>query len=158
MKSVLFVCTGNVFRSLVAEYALKSQIGSVPGYVVSSAGIEAEPQEVHWWVAERLRELGADVSGHRQRKLSAELAAGADLLIAMSRDHRRFIRQTFGREAWLFNQVCVGIDEPVLDLHEALPGWQEDPDRARAYVLSVIEHIWSLAPGLVAKLRDLRSS
>ncbi len=47
MTSILFVCSGNIFRSLVAEYALKAQLGSRVGYLIGSAGIEALPQEIH---------------------------------------------------------------------------------------------------------------
>ena len=47
MTSILFVCSGNIFRSLVAEYALKAHLGSRARYLIGSAGIEASPQEIH---------------------------------------------------------------------------------------------------------------
>ena len=59
MTSILFVCSGNIFRSLVAEYALKAQLGSRVGYLIGSAGIEALPQEIHPVVLAGLREKGA---------------------------------------------------------------------------------------------------
>ena len=54
-QSILFVCTGNIFRSVTAEYALKSRLGAGTSCVVSSAGIDAKPQSVHAWVLTRLR-------------------------------------------------------------------------------------------------------
>ena len=44
LQSVLFVCTGNIFRSVTAEYALKARLDPGTSCVVSSAGIDAKPQ------------------------------------------------------------------------------------------------------------------
>jgi Protein-tyrosine-phosphatase len=42
LQSVLFVCTGNIFRSVTAEYALKARLGLDTSHVISSAGIDRE--------------------------------------------------------------------------------------------------------------------
>jgi protein-tyrosine phosphatase len=153
LQSVLFVCTGNIFRSVTAEYALKARLGPGTSCSVSSAGIDAKPQSVHDWVQTRLREKGADPTGHVQRQLTRELVGAADLVIAMGRDHQVFVREQFGRDIPLFNQVCLGHDQPILDLHEVMPDWESDPERARAYVWSVIDVIWATAPALLPLLR-----
>jgi protein-tyrosine phosphatase len=152
-QSVLFVCTGNIFRSVAAEYALKAGLGVGASCVVSSAGIDVKPQSVHAWVHARLREKGADLTTHVQRQLTRELVDAADLVIAMGRDHQVFIREQFGRDAPLFNQVCLGHDQPILDVHEAIPGWETDTERARAYVYTMIDVIWATAPALLSHLR-----
>jgi len=153
LQSVLFVCTGNIFRSVTAEYALKARLGHGTSCLVSSAGIDVKPQPVHDWVETRLREKGADPTRHVQRQLTKELVEAADLVIAMGRNHQVFIREQFGREVPLFNQVCLGQDQPILDLHEMMPDWETDPERARAYVWSVIDVIWATAPALLSRLR-----
>ena len=51
------------------------------------------------------------------------------------------------------NQICLGLDKPILDLHEAIPDWETDSERARAYVRSVIDAIWATAPALLSRLR-----
>jgi protein-tyrosine phosphatase len=153
IQSVLFVCTGNIFRSMTAEYALKAGLGLGTSCVVSSAGIDAKPQSVHDWVRIRLREKGADTTRHVQRQLTKELVEAADLVIAMGRNHQAFVREQFGRDVSLFNQLCLGHDQPILDLHEAIPDWETDPERARAYVCSVIDSIWATAPALLSRLR-----
>ncbi|THJ25242.1 MAG: low molecular weight phosphatase family protein [Nitrospira sp. CG24E] len=152
LHSVLFVCTGNIFRSLTAEYALKSRL--VPGMscIVSSAGIEAKPQPVHPWVQAQLREKGTDPTLHIQRQLTQELIEIADLVIAMGRNHQVFVRERFGLDIPLFNQVCLGLDQPILDLHEAIPDWETDPVRARLYLRSVIDTIWATVPALLPRL------
>lgn len=152
-QSVLFVCTGNIFRSVTAEYALKARLGEGTSCSVSSAGIDAKPQSAHDWVQTRLREKGADLTAHVQRQLTKELIESSDLVIAMGRDHQVFVREQFGRDVPLFNQVCLGHDQPILDLHEVIPDWETDPERARAYVWSVIDVIWATAPALLSRLR-----
>jgi protein-tyrosine phosphatase len=151
-RSILFVCTGNIFRSLVAEYAVRAQFGSRSPYSVESAGIEARCQTIHPVIRDRLILKGADPSAHVQRKLTQEVIERVDLIIAMGEDHRDFIQRRFGRRAPLFNEVSLGRETPILDLHEALPDWERDLERARDYVESVIEHIWNAAPALVARL------
>ena len=153
LQSVLFVCTANIFRSVTAEYALKFKLGAHRSCIVSSAGIDAKPQPMHAWVQGRLREKGADPTTHVQRQLTQELVEAADLVLAMGRDHQAYIREQFGRDVPLFNQVCLGHDKPVLDLHEVMPEWERDPERARAYVWSVIDMIWATAPALLPRLR-----
>jgi len=152
-QSVLFVCTGNIFRSVAAEYALKARLDASTSCVVRSAGIDARAQSMHEWVLARLREKGADPTSHIQRQLTEELVEAADLVIAMGRNHQAFIREEYGHDVPLFNQICLGHDKPILDLHEAIPDWETDPERARAYVCLVIDAIWATAPALLSRLR-----
>jgi protein-tyrosine phosphatase len=153
LQSVLFVCTGNIFRSVTAEYALKACLSPDTSHVISSAGIDVKPQSMHAWVQARLREKGADLTTHIPRRLTRELVQGADLVIAMGRNHQLFVREQFGCDAPLFNQVCLGHDQPILDLHEVMPDWETDHGRAAAYVCSVIDIIWAAAPALLSRLR-----
>jgi protein-tyrosine phosphatase len=152
MTNILFVCSGNIFRSLVAEYALKARVGAQAWDLIGSAGIEAVPQEIHPVVLARLLEKGVDPSRHVQRKLNRELIERATLPIAMGTNHQAFIRREFGREAPLFNRLCYGTDQPVLDVHEAIPDWQDHLEQSRDYVLSIIDHIWNGIPHLLAHL------
>jgi protein-tyrosine phosphatase len=153
LRSVLFVCTGNIFRSVTAEYALKTRLGVGMSCIVASAGIDVKPQLMHDWVQIQLRQKGSDPTSHVQRQLTKELVEAADLVIAMGRNHQIFIREQFGRDVPLFNQICLGLDTPILDLHEAIPDWETDFERARTYVSSVIDNIWTTAPAILSRLR-----
>ncbi len=149
---VLFVCTGNVFRSLAAEQALKARLRSQESYMISSAGIDAKPQEVHAWVRTRLHEKGGDVSHHVPRQLTQEMVNSTEFIVAMGRNHQTFIRERFGREVPLFNEICFGRNEPILDIHEVMPEWQSDLVQAQAYISSVIDIIWESVPSLFPHL------
>ncbi len=118
--------------------------------MIGSAGIDAQPQPFHPLIRARLLEKGVDPSAHRQRRVTRELLDRADLVVAMGFDHRDALRRSFGREALLFNQVCYQREEPILDLHEAIPDWQQNLDVARAYILSVIEYIWDAMPAFLS--------
>lgn len=150
--SILFVCTGNVFRSMVAEHAMRAQLGSESSLLVGSAGIEAKPQTIHPVILARLMQKGGDPSLHLQRMLTQEMVDRTNLIIAMGRNHRDFIQRNFGRAVPLFNEVSFGTDLPILDLHEAMPDWEQNLCGARDYIESVIDHIWNAVPLLITRL------
>jgi protein-tyrosine phosphatase len=152
MPSILFVCTGNIFRSMTAEYALKARLDPRSPIRVSSAGTAAVPQEMHPDVRAYMLQRGMDPSLHRQRKVSGELLHASDLVIAMSTDHQAFLFDTFQYRAPLFNEVCHGRSEPLLDVWEAIPTWETDLEAARYYAFRVLEYIWASVPGLLQNL------
>ncbi|MFF1740688.1 arsenate reductase/protein-tyrosine-phosphatase family protein [Streptomyces mirabilis] len=89
MTRVLFVCTGNVHRSVLAERLLAARLP--PGSAVrpESAGTQARP----WPGMEAstravLEELGGDGSGFAARPLSAQLVAEAALVLGLAHEHR----------------------------------------------------------------------
>jgi protein-tyrosine-phosphatase len=107
---------------------------------------------------------GVDPSQHHQRKVSAEILRATDLVIAMSTDHQAFLLDIFACRSPLFNDVCHGRSEPLLDVWEAIPNWESDLCATRNYVYQVMEYIWASVPCLVQNLgaylpveRDQRS-
>jgi protein-tyrosine-phosphatase len=155
VKTVLFICTGNIFRSLVAEYALKAALGPTAAVVVGSAGIQALPQAMHPLILEWLVLKGADPSHHVQRKLTRELLDATDLPVAMGFDHQEYVRVQFDRDVLLFNQICYQRDEPVLDVHEAVPDWHLHMDDVHDYALSLVDYIWEAMPAFLVGLERL---
>jgi len=93
---IRFVCSGNVFRSMAAEYLMKNRLykQGISAFQVSSAGITAKTQEISPIVLASLKERGIDASGHKQTKLTQEIVDDTDLLIAMGINHQVFIQDT----------------------------------------------------------------
>lgn len=157
-RVILFICTGNIFRSMTAEYALKAALGHNPHYEVGSAGIEAIPQAMDPEVRERLLQRGIDPGGHRQRKLNAELLGTAHLPVAMGLDHRDYVQHHFGRELVLFNQVCFDREEALLDTWEAVPDFDRNPQARRDYIAWVVDYLCASMPEFVANMEQYMGS
>ena len=81
--NVLFVCTANGGRSVMAERLFNRDAGG--RHVARSAG-SAPGAFVHPQVVEALRELGLDASDHVPRKLDNEAVAWADVVVATCDD------------------------------------------------------------------------
>lgn len=88
--TVLSVCTGNICRSPIAELVISRAFSREVGIVVESAGLGAlvgsgapDPTQM------LAREHGLDVSHHVARQIDIEMIRQADLIIGMTRDHRR---------------------------------------------------------------------
>lgn len=88
--AILTVCTGNICRSPYAEAALRHALASTPGFQVASAGTGAVVGETTTDETEAAaRRSGFSTAGHRARQLSRPIAASADLILTLTRDHRR---------------------------------------------------------------------
>ena len=93
---VLFVCSGNIVRSPLAEGLLRKILAdiAVKGVVVASRGtlgIEGQPADPE---AVRLaRERGFELRTHRSRGLTEPDVSRADMIVVMEQAHLRALRE-----------------------------------------------------------------
>jgi protein-tyrosine-phosphatase len=94
---LLFVCTGNICRSPMAEGLMKILLPPASGHhiIIRSAGTHAaDGLPAESGAVRAAREHGADIGGHRSRALDGSLIASANLILVMERQQARFIQST----------------------------------------------------------------
>ena len=90
INNILFICIGNICRSPMAEGLLKRRL---PEKAVYSAGINAVIGAPADCMAVRImREQGIEIGGHRARSLGAWMVDGADVILTMDQDQKRFVQ------------------------------------------------------------------
>lgn len=86
-RSFLFVCSGNIMRSPMAEALMKqklSEAGLAQQVKAVSAGLHAIPgREAHPWALQASASMGISLVHHRARLLTAEMVEQADCIFAM---------------------------------------------------------------------------
>lgn len=96
-RRIIFVCTGNICRSAMAEHLLRhwsSQRGI--DLEVSSCGIAAEPWYEMPEVARRLLTAeGLPPFNHKARLATRDTLRHADLILVMTRAHAEHLRERF---------------------------------------------------------------
>ncbi len=95
MKTILFVCTGNLCRSPMAAGMLHQRLTAVgldSQVQVRSAGVfSATGRSASEEAVQVMAERGVDISHHRSHELGVADIAQADLILVMEEAHRRSI-------------------------------------------------------------------
>lgn len=93
---ILFVCTGNVCRSPIAEYLLRKRIEeeSLP-FRTASAGVLQDGMVISANSSALLIEAGIDASNHISRKLNTEIIRDSWLILTMEEKHKKFFAKHY---------------------------------------------------------------
>jgi RpiB/LacA/LacB family sugar-phosphate isomerase len=117
MKTILFVCTGNVCRSPMAEGLFRAAMKGRGDYRVISAGlgaVDGQPPSTNAVLA--ARELGIDITAQRSRMLTRELVDEADYIFGMTHSHIETVMMLYPQAAEK-TFLCREFDE-TLDVYE----------------------------------------
>lgn len=136
-KRILFICTGNICRSAMAEHLLRHRARERGlDLEVASAGVAAEP----WYrmpegAKRQLASRGVEPVEHKARLATREPLRWADLALAMTaahRDHLLELYPEFSGKLRLFREYAGFGEEDVEDP-------MGRPDEVFAAVMGVIE-------------------
>lgn len=98
---VLFVCTGNICRSPIAERLTVAYVErrNFENFRVSSAGTHAMAgHPIHPYAVRAIEEQGGDTSQFAARQLTPTIAADADLVVTMTEAHRGYVLKLAPRQ------------------------------------------------------------
>lgn len=87
MFEIVFVCTGNRNRSVIAEAALRRALTNLPVRVHSVGLIDLGPAPPLPETLELGPKFGLDVSGHRARCIADVDLSGVDLVVGLELEH-----------------------------------------------------------------------
>src|SRR5437899_6289917 len=100
VKSVLFVCTGNICRSPIAEGLFRRLLGNRKDIGVASAGVHAvRGQPPSLYAVQVCEDEGVDISHLRSQPLTATLIDRATHIFAMTGAHLETIHMLFPQGA-----------------------------------------------------------
>jgi RpiB/LacA/LacB family sugar-phosphate isomerase len=129
MKTILFVCTGNICRSPMAGGLFQHAVREGKDYRVLSAGvgaIDGQPPSIH--AVRALRELGIDIASTRSRMLTHELVEEADYIFGMTHNHVDTILALFPQameKTFLLREFDETLDDYEKDIGDPIGGSYE---------------------------------
>jgi glycine hydroxymethyltransferase len=167
VKSVLFVCTGNICRSPIAEGLFRHLLGNRKDIEVLSAGVHAvRGQPPSLYAVQVCEEEGADISGQRSEPLTASLVDRATHIFAMTGAHVETIQTLFPQSAdktFLLREfeepgttVWRDVPDPIGLGREVYEDCAQIIKNALPSVLAFVEQSALVRPG-ATHLRELSS-
>lgn len=93
---VMFVCTGNTCRSVMAEGIFRELIKDKPNIEVYSCGIYAQKGESPMENAiKAVKEYGADIQSHKAVPVKEACIDKMDLILCATLGHKRILQQMY---------------------------------------------------------------
>jgi RpiB/LacA/LacB family sugar-phosphate isomerase len=148
MKNILFVCTGNVCRSPMAEGLMRELLKNRPDISVSSAGLGAlDGQPVTEASRKVMAELGIDISGHVSQSLRASLIEKSDFIFTMTRQQQDTIIALFPSATEKTFVLCEFENSEVIGcdisdpIGQSIEVYRRTRDQIRAALPSILEFL-----------------
>lgn len=101
MTKILFICHGNICRSVMAQCVLQDMVnrrGLARQYLIDSAAVSREElgSGIYQPARRKLMQMNVPVLAHTARLITPEDYRRFDLLIGMDEENRRRMLQIFG--------------------------------------------------------------
>lgn len=148
---ILFLCTDNYTRSVIAEFCLINYIQTkhINGIEVASAGFNSNSDiskfsNVHF---KRMNELGIDTSNFVRNQFREQFFQEFDVIIAMGKEHKEYVKQNFGRTISLFNEVYKNEVSSLVVPPPDKKGYKNE-------IKNMVDYINDAVPMLLEKVKN----
>ena len=154
MSSIIFICTGNICRSPMAEALLRTRFMNISqsGIQVTSMGTRGLPScPAAPEAALVCKEHGIDLSDHRSRSLIPEELHEADFIFTMDLPQRDFLKGIFpklGSRTFLLGS-WPGKENRKGEVEDPYGGTEED---FRIAYTVIERHVKKIAPLIISEL------
>ncbi len=146
MKKILFICTGNVCRSPMAEGLLRHMLRGRNDVQVASAGLAAlEGMRATDAAIEVMAELGIDISTHVSQSMNSDLVRQADFVFVMTHQHQDTLQTLFpfaAEKTFLvreFEEARAGENKDIADpIGQSIDVYRRTRDQIRDALPSLI--------------------
>lgn len=122
LRKIMFICTGNICRSAMAEYIMKKKIYEKKlsdKFLICSAGIDAYGGESPTYEAITVmkNEYGIDLSNHRATAIRESDIENMDLILCMTSSHKNTLNLIYPnlKEKIFLIKEYVGLEGNVAD-------------------------------------------
>lgn len=155
MATILFVCSANRFRSVIADAKLRSlaeKESSAKSWIITSAGTWAEaglpplPQAIKF-----AESHGLDISQVRSKEVNREMLAHATIVIVMTESQREALVLDFPqvkKKVFLLSEVFEGLSYDIPDPIERL---DETPEELGEEICKLISSGYSRLEAFMSK-------
>ncbi|MGC8828491.1 MAG: ribose 5-phosphate isomerase B [Verrucomicrobiia bacterium] len=146
MKTVLFVCTGNVCRSPMAEALFNQLSQGRINYKALSAGICAvKGDRASLNAVEAMRQIGIDISEFRSQPLTQDLVKNADYIFCMTRAHLETVISLYpgaAEKSFLVMEFTENEDQDIPDpIGGSLDVYEECRNQLLKGITSIVNFI-----------------
>ena len=153
MPSVLFVCTGNRYRSPLAAAIFKKCLGEVKDrneWIVGSAGTWTKsglPPDSR--AIRDAKRLGLDLKPHHSRQVDASLLAQSNLVLVMEAGQKEALQIEFPAEREKIHLLSEVVDGTAYDILDTFglgeDAGQDDVQELSGMIISGFKSICALA-------------